>query len=329
MIIKEEEIRPQVVFDEYLRLTVKDIETYFSNVEREQINCPSCGCKGEVWVVKQKFTYEKCNQCQTIFVNPRPLKEAFDAYYTDSPSTEFWATTFYKVTESARREKLWKPKAQLVKSIIEEFQGKNLVQYIVDIGGGYGVFDEEIKKIMDINALIIEPSVHLAKICRDKGLEVSEKFLEDINDSDLPISKKCFVSFELFEHLHDPLIFMQSLEKVMLKGDLFIFTTLSGIGVDIQVLKEHSKSVSPPHHLNFFNPKSVCKLINDVGLEVLKAETPGKLDIDILKNNINKTGNSFWNSFLNYATEVEMQNMQDYLSSNNLSSHMMITCEKR
>ena len=327
--IKEEEIRPEVIFDEYLRLTSEDVITYFSNVKSEQIKCPSCGSKGEFWVVKQNFTYEKCDDCQTIFVNPRPLKEAFDAYYTDSPSTKYWATTFYKVTESARREKLWKPKAQLVKSIIEEFQGKDKVQYIVDIGGGYGVFDEEIKKIMDIEVLIIEPSVHLAMICRDKGFEVSEKFLEDIIDSDLPSSKKCFVSFELFEHLHDPFKFLQSLEKVMLKGDMFIFTTLSGMGVDIQVLKENSKSVSPPHHLNFFNPKSVSKLINDVGLEVLKAETPGKLDIDIMKNNIDKTGDYFWNSFLNYASEDEMQSMQDYLAGNGLSSHMMITCIKK
>ena len=43
----------------------------------------------------------------------------------------------------------------------------------------------------------------------------------------------------------------------MSAGDLFIFITLSSTGVDIQGLWENSKSVSPPHHLNFFNPYSI------------------------------------------------------------------------
>ena len=36
-------------------------------------------------------------------------------------------------------------------------------------------------------------------------------------------------------------------------GDSFIFTTLSGMGADIQTLWEDSKAVSPPMHLNFIN----------------------------------------------------------------------------
>lgn len=321
--MKESEIRPQEIFNEYLRLAEIDVETYFSHASYYKISCPACGEQGDFAFRKKGFDYDVCGNCHTLYVSPRPEKEAFDRYYTDSPSTEYWATTFYKSTEEARREKLWKPKAQLIKSTLERYTS---VEHIIDIGGGYGVFDEEIMRIMDIKPLVIEPSVHLAEICRQKGFPVIEKFLEEISASDLPQGKKCFVSFELFEHLHDPAAFLATLKTVVNRGDIFIFTTLSGMGVDIQTLWQHSKSVSPPHHLNFFNPKSVALLLEKLGFRVLEATTPGKLDIDIMDNNLDFVTDRFWRNFLMSATPDEKSAMQRFIAENGLSSHMMIVC---
>ena len=327
--VTEEEIRPEKVFNEYLELTSKDVVDFFSNVERNEIPCPGCGGKNfALWVNKGGFDYQLCQECKSIFVSPRPVNDAFNAYYTDSPSTKFWATTFYKVTEASRREKLWKPKAVLIKERIERFQGDKIIGHIVDIGGGYGVFDEEICKIMPIQPIIIEPSVHLAKVCRDKGIQVIEKFMEDITPGELPDGPKCYVSFELFEHLHDPAIFLQIVFNTMSSGDLFIFTTLSGMGVDIQVLGEYAKAVSPPHHLNFLNPKSVSKLLEANGFKVLEAITPGRLDIDILKNNKAQIRDPFWKNALEYLSDDELSGLQEYFSRAGLSSHMMITATK-
>ena len=147
-----------------------------------------------------------------------------------------------------------------------------------------GFLQKRLKNIMNIKTILIEPSIHLARICKEKGFEVVEKFIEDIQLEDLPSGRKCYVSFELFEHLHNPLKFLDVLNKQMNKGDIFIFTTLSGMGIDIQLLKGKSKSVSP-HHLNFLNPKSVSSLLNKNGFKVLEAITPGRLDIDILNKN--------------------------------------------
>lgn len=123
---------------------------------------------------------------------------------------------------------------------------------VIDIGGGYGIFAEEMSSLFARKVTVIEPGLHLAKSFRDKGIDVVEKFLEEVQTGDLPNGKKVFVSFELFEHLHSPELFLKQLYSLMTSGDLFIFTTLSSTGVDIQGLWENSKSVSPPHHLNFF-----------------------------------------------------------------------------
>ena len=100
------------------------------------------------------------------------------------------------------------------------------------------------------------------------------------------------------------------------------------MGIDIQLLKEKSKSLSPPHHLNFLNPKSISFLLKNSGFKVLEAITPGRLDIDILKNNKHNIKNSFWKNILNYLSEDELFKIQDFISSSGLSSHMMITCIK-
>jgi hypothetical protein len=329
MKVTEEEIRPEKVFNEYLELTAIDTLTFFSNTDCFEISCPSCGSSySKEWVKKSLFTYKLCPSCYTIYVSPRPVIESFNAYYKDSPSTKFWATTFYKVTEAARREKLWKPKAEMIKQRILQFGDDEPVEYIIDIGGGYGVFDEEIKAIMGIEAIVIEPSVHLAQICRDKGLEVVEKFMEEIAVGELPAGRKCYVSFELFEHLHDPEKFLQTVFNSMSKGDMFIFTTLSGMGIDIQLLGEHAKALSPPHHLNFLNPKSVSVLLEKNGFKVLEAITPGKLDIDILKKNKEYISDIFWKNVLDYLNESELSGLQDFIATSGLSSHMMISCIK-
>lgn len=324
--MKENDIRPQELFDELLRLNKLDIEKYFTNSMNETISCPACGAKGESSFMKNSFSFDECPKCKTLYVSPRPKREYFDAYYTDSQSTKYWATTFYKATEKNRREMLWKPKAQMIKDKIDAFAPDT--EKIVDIGGGYGIFIEEFLKLSSVKHLVIEPSEYLSQVCKEKGLNVLVKFLEDIEGNDLPKVKKTFVSFELFEHLHNPQEFLQTLYKVMNTNDLFIFTTLSGMGVDIRTLWEDAKPVSPPMHLNFLNPKSITILLEKVGFEVVEVTTPGKLDIDIMNNSKDNIKDRFWKDFLDYTNEEEKQNMQKYLSDNLLSSHMMIVCRK-
>jgi uncharacterized Zn finger protein (UPF0148 family) len=325
--VKEEEIRPRAIFDEYLRLAATDTRVYFEGVAQKAIPCPACGQPGRPEFEKEGFTYEECPGCQTLFVNPRPEARAFERYYRESPSSRFWATTFYKDTAEARREKLWKPKARAIAKILERFTGSPLVP-LVDIGGGYGLFAEEMERVTGLKPWILEPAPHLAAVCREKGFPVVEKFLESVAPADLPPGPKAFVSFELFEHLHDPSLFLERLRGFMAFGDLFIFTTLSGTGLDIRSLWESSKSASPPHHLNLLNPRSVSVLLARSGFETLEVTTPGKLDLSILDNNREKIRDRFWKTFLEVATQEAKQKMQECIASLGMSSHMWVVCRK-
>lgn len=324
--MKEIEIRPQNLFDKYIKLGKKDIQKYFSTTKLIPITCPACSHKGTFAFSKFSFHYDECSKCKTLYVNPRPEKTAFDNYYSNSESSKFWANEFYKITEKSRRNKIWQPKAKYISKKLKELGN---IRSIVDIGGGYGIFIEEFKKLNNtVTPLIIEPSNQLAQICKRKKIPVICDFFENIDPKSLPQNKTLYTSFELFEHLHNPRLFLQKLFDTIKKNDIFLFTTLNGMGIDIQVLWEKSKSVSPPHHLNFFNPKSIKKLLEKTGFKVLEISTPGKLDIDIMRNNIKDIDDKFWKNFLEHSSKKEQDTIQKYLRKNLLSSHMMIICQK-
>ena len=325
--MKEEEIRPKKIFDEYIRLAAEDVHRYFAQSVFTEISCPACGEAGFFMFEKEGFKYESCKRCKTLFVSPRPAAKDFAEYYTNSTSTKYWSETFYKATENARREKLWKPKVKLVVDIIDRYMMDNEVQ-LVDIGGGYGLFAEEMFLQTGLRTTIIEPGPQLAAVCRERGFVVVEKFLENVVPADIPSCNRVFVSFELFEHLHDPNVFIRRLNNLMNAGDLFIFTTLSGSGADILALGENSKSVSPPQHLNFFTPHSVEIFLKRNGMEFLNVLTPGKLDVDIILNNKDKIKDSFWKCFADISSNEQQESMQRWLSDNLWSSHMWTVCRK-
>ena len=323
--MKEEQIRPKKVFDEYLRLAELDAGIYFNSSDRNAILCPACGSPGSYVFTKHSFAYEECPNCQTIFVSPRPPASDFFAYYKSSESARYFATTFYQKTATARREKLWRRKASQVHSLI--IQHSTETHAVLDIGGGYGIFAEEYKAVSGSPVTVIEPGPELAQICRNKGLSVIESFLENVSIDQLPDKSKVFVSFELFEHLHDCPSFLRHLHGLMTSGDMFIFTTLSSMGVDIQALWNNSNSFSL-QHLNFFNPKSIRTLLASAGFRAIQIDTPGKLDMDILCNNRLAIKDRFWRNIVSQASAVELQEWQDFISSHGVSSHMLVVCER-
>ena len=175
----------------------------------------------------------------------------------------------------------------------------------------------------------VEPSPPLIRICREKGIEIIPKFLEDVTKSDF--KKKtvaAIVSFELLEHLHTPDDFIRTCGKLLDSGGLLILTTLNWHGFDLQVLREHSNSIHPPHHINFFTTDSVRILLERHGFEICEVTTPGFLDVDIAKKQQQDVGNAFVKNLLN-SNDDTLQQFQEFLQQASLSSHMRIVARKR
>ena len=131
--------------------------------------------------------------------------------------------------------------------------------------------------------------------------------------------------------MFDPKLFLKKVYNLLNKKGVFYFTTLNGMGFDIQVLGKNSNAIYPPYHLNFFNPKSIEILLRKIGFKNIQIDTPGELDWSIVENNISKIDNHskvFFEYFSKYMSKRDKKNLQNYLRKNNLSSHMRVIAKK-
>ena len=324
--MKEEEIRPKKVFDDFLSLADKDIEAYFSGCNLVRRACPACGATGGFEFSKKGFFYALCPKCRTLFCDPIPEEKNFSRYYAESPSINSWATGLYKLTEAKRRESIYAPRARMLDEIITKHSPG--IKSVVEIGAGFGTFAEEVAKLKKYEVYAIEPNKSLIKALQEKKLKVIPKFFEDVTQAELPRNGACYTSFELAEHLFAPRKFFKQIYDAMMPGDILIATTLNGMGLDLQVLWERSKSIYPPAHVNFFNTSSIRIMLEGIGFHMLEVRTPGKLDVDILSNNADSIQDRFWRNFIATATPGQKARMQEFIEKNGLSSHMMAIAQK-
>jgi SAM-dependent methyltransferase len=326
--MKEEEIRKRDVLNRYLELVREDAARLFRDRSAfQKIDCPACGSQELLnQFSKIGFNYVQCKECETLFVNPRPAYKDLMKIYVDSPSTRFWVADFFLPMADVRREKIFSPRAEFIAERFPDMRSGRTA----DIGAGFGLFLEEMKLRWPASDIVaIEPSIDMAKICREKGLSVLETTLEDVDPDE---RFDLMTAFELFEHLHDPLPFVEKVYSLLNPGGYLFLTTLNGLGFDIQILWERAKSVFPPHHLNFFNPRSMETLLVQKGFEIVEIATPGQLDWDIIEGAYRHEGldpGRFFKTVSRYGTDEAKQNLQQWIRVNNFSSHMRVIAKKR
>jgi SAM-dependent methyltransferase len=326
--VKESEIRNASIHDQYLELVRLDAQKYFDDdLYCENLNCPVCASHASKREFdKFGFSYVSCEDCLTLYVNPRPKLDRLEEFYISSDSSRFWIEEFFKPVAEARREKIFLPRAQRVAEMLVDVSDP----VVGDIGAGFGLFLEELKKVnQGIHSVAIEPSSEMAQICRTKNIEVIQCIIEKAEGNDSRFDFLC--SFELFEHLHDPKTMIEGAFRLLKPGGKFLLTTLNGLGFDILMMWKESKSVFPPHHLNLSNPDAVSALLRRVGFEVVQAETPGELDWDIIESNIEResfSADRFWTYLANCGSEQAKNDLQFWLRKHSLSSHMSIIARK-
>jgi SAM-dependent methyltransferase len=328
--MKDHEIRPANLFKKYLDLCAEDSLTYFGSSTREDIPCPAC--ESDTFMPafeKWGFGYVSCEDCGTLYQSPRPPLEDFARFYQESPSSLYWAKTFFPAVAEARRTRLFRPK---VKEIAKLCKNEGFFpDALADIGAGYGLFLEEWRESFPETELIaVEPNPTLAEVCRSKDFSVAECFVEQAKHLNGKID--LVVALEVIEHVHDLMGFCSALGDLLREGGKILLTGLAVDGFDIQVLWEESKSISPPHHINFISIIGFERLLNRAGFRKVRIFTPGKLDVDIVKNTLNERsgilkGRRFLSHLLSRSEEV-LQAFQKFLSEHQLSSHCWIWAEK-
>ena len=119
------------------------------------------------------------------------------------------------------------------------------------------------------------------------------------------------------------------------KNGILMLATPNGEGFDFKILKESTENITPPEHIQYFNPKSIKILLEKVGFEVLDITTPGILDVDIIKRQLTdkclniKNNNEFLDYMYSINSDKIEKLFQKFLQDSGMSSHMLAFAIKR
>lgn len=323
--MKEKLIRPENLIQKYFELCKQDEKFYFNSVKKTEVNCVACNSKLKNHkYFKGSFGYASCLKCGTLYNNFRPSIKHFENFYKYSESSKYWANVFLPKVAKTRIKKIFKPNAKKIHEYIQESKIKK-PKKIIDVGAGQGLLLDELSKIFPkTDFFAIEPSKKFSDICKQKGYHAYNNILEKITFKD-PIEADISISNEVIEHVYSPYNHIKKMKKITRKGGLIIFTTLTIDGFDLMLLGNKSSQILPPHHINFLSLKGFEYLSKRLGLKLLKIETPGKMDIDIVNNNFDNLNSSTDKLFVKFIIENNLKNkFQHFLQKNNHSSHVWV-----
>jgi 2-polyprenyl-3-methyl-5-hydroxy-6-metoxy-1,4-benzoquinol methylase len=328
--LRESDIRPDDLMAEQARRYAADVAWLFER--RDQfiaVPCPACDASAHesAWG-KYGLDYRRCHGCGTVYVSPRPDPDLLDEYYRNSTNYEYWNTVVFPASENARRERIFRPRAERAADLAERYGASGGM--LLDIGAGYGTFCEEAVRMGAFGRVVaLEPEPHLAETCRAKGLEVIEAPVEQAElDSEFDV----VTSFEVIEHLFSPRAFIERCTAILRPGGLVVLTCPNVHGFDVEVLGEASATVDA-EHLNYLHPASLSALLERCGFTVLEALTPGRLDAELvrkkaLSGEFPLDEQPFLRRVLLDDWERVGGAFQDFLADNGLSSNMWVVARR-
>jgi SAM-dependent methyltransferase len=147
-------------------------------------------------------------------------------------------------------------------------------QTVLDVGCGEGNF---LAKAREKGAIAsgIELNKKAAKIANDKGIQVHEELLHSHQFTGF---YDVVTSFQVLEHVADPVSFVQECVRVLRPGG----TLVIGVPNDDSFLRLDPDNYlnQPPHHMGLWNRSSLLALASVTGLESKSFETEPLAEID-------------------------------------------------
>jgi len=201
---------------------------------------------------------------------------------------------------------------------------------VLDAGAGSGAFAACLRDsgfFTEVVALDIADSCITA--CKKSGLLTMQGTLADLQ----PETYDLITMNDLIEHVFSPRDLLLQCHQALTEDGFVVIATPNGDGFDFKILRERTGNITPPEHLNYFNPKSLSLLLTDCGFTPLLVETPGLLDVDMVQKERERgypvdAANEYIGFIMDQDEKVR-QNFQDFLARSLLSSHMIIIARKQ
>jgi len=236
----------------------------------EEVVCPLCQVPPKPFAVDcLGFRLCRCPGCGLQFLNPRPT--------ADQLVENVYNETYFAETESASGisdTQQYQFSRQL--QTIERLRGRHGI--LLDVGCGNGAF---LRYIMDAGWHAAGTDIQLAAGARDLSCPLWEGQLHEIHTGN-----ERFDAIRLnhvLEHMQNPLLELNRCRELLKeRGILFVSVpNIAGISPLIKNLqsrfhlkRRRYRHYGALHHLWFFSPSTLRRLVECAGFRVLHWETP-------------------------------------------------------
>ena len=234
---------------------------------------------GEIILHKGKIDIINCKICKFIHIDPLPTEEELLKFY----QKEFYQKvkpTYLKKDE--KENEYWNISYDEKLNILERNKIKN--KKILDIGSGGGFFLRRAKE-KGWNVLGIEPSPTAAKYAEKNKIPTIKDFFERVDFS----KHKKFGAIHMnavLEHNRSPNQILKIVHNILEKKGMLIVEVPNEFN-PLQLIAQKSLGkdewwVIPKEHLNYFNFKSLSKLLKRNGFEITLKQSTFPLEIFLL-----------------------------------------------
>lgn len=269
--------------------------------------CPVCKSKNyEQELLVYGIPLLKCLDCELRYHNRVP-NDPNDIYQDEDYSV--YTCDDFEENYQYRMNRFGEERVQLLQDHCGDLSDKS----VIDVGCGDGIFLSVAKKYFR-HCVGTDFSKHLCDFTRERtGLPIYQSSLEELPEKDFD----CVTSFDVIEHVHQPVEYMKDINQIMKPGGHLLIYTPNFDSFSIKVMQEDSQLLDGSEHILLFNHASLKKIGEMTGFKIVHTETRG-LDIHSIMSYQNFKGKESdcdflmqWNNELQCV--IDNANAADYL----------------
>ncbi|WP_286265396.1 class I SAM-dependent methyltransferase [Thalassotalea atypica] len=236
--------------------------------------------QGDIVDHRNGFDVIACEHCGFNHVMPLPTLEDLDKVYRH----EYYSTEKPLFLEQSEEDSAWWQ--QVYDDRFDTFESSlsEDKRTILDVGSGPGRF---LKTGLDRGWTVkgIEPSVQACEYARSIGVNVLQDFFNPESAKTLGKYDVIHAS-QVLEHVPNPIQMIEIMSS-LLNADgvicIVVPNDFSPFQLALQDVENYEPWwIAPPHHLNYFNFKSLTSLLERQGFEVFLKDTTFPIDMFLL-----------------------------------------------
>jgi 2-polyprenyl-3-methyl-5-hydroxy-6-metoxy-1,4-benzoquinol methylase len=207
----------------------------------------------------------KCSECTFVFCYKRPsaeeLVQHYNLYSRAKPISPITIKRYH--------------------ALLDEMEKYKMTSNLIDVGCGDGFFLEEAQK-RGWNVYGTEFTDAAIEVCEKKGIRMNKAPIS--TDQFPPGYFDVITSFEVIEHINNPVEEITAFHKLLRKGGLVYITTPNFNSISRDILSHHWNIIGYPEHLSYYTRRTLRDLLANNGFNMVKSTSTG-ISINRMKVN--------------------------------------------